>query len=44
MSNWVLGFCSWDVLAAIALGAAIAVLIVQQLRHKERMEDLKNID
>lgn len=41
MNNFVLGFCNWDILAAIALGVSVAALIVQQMRHKDRMKKLQ---
>lgn len=42
MNNFVLGFCNWDILAAIALGVSIAALIIQQMRHKDRMKKLQS--
>lgn len=36
----VFGFCGWDILAAIALAAAVAVLFIQQRHHKRKMDIL----
>ncbi|MEG0178803.1 MAG: hypothetical protein RR424_09780 [Oscillospiraceae bacterium] len=36
--NVVLGFCVWDILAALLLAAVVVAFVVQQKNHKKRMK------
>ena len=39
--NIVLGFCTWDIPALILLIAAIAMLMIQQAKHRKKMRVLQ---
>ena len=39
--NMALGFCGWDIPAAIVLAVTIAILVVQQLNHNKKMRVIK---
>lgn len=42
MGNFTLGFCFWDIPAVIAFGIAISLLVIQQRKHKARMQKLRD--
>ncbi|NLC75294.1 MAG: hypothetical protein GX685_08775 [Clostridiales bacterium] len=41
LNGCALGFCFWDIPAAILLAAVIAGLYIQQRRHKKKMKELE---
>ncbi|MFV0315110.1 MAG: hypothetical protein ACK5I7_08420 [Anaerotignum sp.] len=42
MDNFTLGFCLWDIPAAIAFAVSLLLLIVQKKKYKDRMSKLKS--